>query len=77
MTDLEHKEIRGVTWRIAVVVLSGVGTICSTFIWGVAHIENVMQFHEYRLDKMESKIDKIEKYVYPKDLLTQNQNVRR
>ena len=68
MTDIENKEIRGITWKIAIIVLGGVGTICSTFIWGVSRMETVMQLHEYRIKEVESKMEKMERYMYPKNL---------
>lgn len=60
MTDLENKEIRGITGKVLVIVMTGSLSVCATFIWGVAKIQSTMALQEYRITVLEGKTKDIE-----------------
>lgn len=77
-TSIENKEIRGITWKVAVIVLGATITICSTFLFGYFGLikqidqsnnrgavnEIAIKELRIRLDKMEVDVQQLKEQYY-------------
>jgi hypothetical protein len=60
MTALDNIEIRGITWRLAVLIIGCTIATCSTVIGVFYHLENTLNIHEMRITNIEKWQDRIE-----------------
>lgn len=71
MTDIEKKEIRGITFKLATAIMTSTVIIVATFVGGISHFENKVNNNtdkittlSGRVDKVENRQDRIEGMVY-------------
>jgi hypothetical protein len=55
MTDIENKEIRGITGRLVGAIVACSISVIMAISFGVGRIETTFALHEYRISQLEDK----------------------
>jgi len=60
MTDLESRQIKGITYKMLYTFVIGTITVVGSVVWGAFYVGKGLQHYEDRTQSLEKRQDKIE-----------------